>query len=349
MAITTARTTHVVTRIIDGDGHIYERDEDLMPYLQGKYPEETLRTYYLFPTLDGWRRGLPPRGHRYDAEGWSQFMDAAGISESVIYPTLGLAFAYARDPNWATDLARAYNDYVHDHFLRRNARLKAVALLPVQAPRAAAAELRRAINELGMVGGLLPTPGLNVGYGDPCFDPLYEAAQSLGTMLAVHGAARQHGIGVNLDYVGADGAQAFVLAHSFGQMSQFTHMIFGRVFERFPHLKVAFLEAGCGWVPYLIERIDRRTERTGRHLATEQVQNHPVYFHAELAERQVLPLALSVVGEDRFLYASDFPHEPDDEIMAVLEEFLARDDVSQSAKQKILCDNIEALYTLKKV
>ena len=138
-----------------------------------------------------------------------------------------------------------------------------------------------------------------------------------------------------------------MLAHSFGQMSQFTHMIFGRVFERFPRLKVAFLEAGCGWVPYLIERIDRRTERSGRRLATEQVQNHPIYFHAELAERQVLPLALSVVGEDRLLYASDFPHEPDDEIMEVLEAFLAREDVSQSAKQKILCENIEALYTLK--
>ena len=347
MATTTARAMPVVTKIIDGDGHLYERDEDIRPYLQGKYPEETLRTYYLFPTLDGWRRGIPPRGHRYDAAGWAQFMDATGISESVLYPTLGLAFAYARDPDWAADLARAYNDYVYDHFLMRNARLKAVALLPVQAPRAAAAELRRAINELGMVGGLLPTPGLTVGYGDTCFDPLYEAAQALGTMLGVHGAARQHGIGVNLDYVGADGGQAFVLAHSFGQMSQFTHMIFGRVFERFPRLKVAFLEAGCGWVPYLIERIDRRTERTGRRLATEQVRNHPVYFHAELAERQVLPLALSVVGEDRFLYASDFPHEPDDEIMEVLEAFLVREDVSQSAKQKILCENIEALYTLK--
>jgi hypothetical protein len=347
MATTTARATPVVTKIIDGDGHLYERDEDIRPYLQGKYPEEMLRTYYLFPTLDGWRRGIPPRGHRYDAAGWTQFMDDMGISESVLYPTLGLAFAYARDPEWAADLARAYNDYVYDHFLTRNARLKAVALLPVQAPRAAAAELRRAINELGMVGGLLPTPGLNVGYGDPGFDPLYEVAQALGAMLGVHGAARQHGIGVNLDYVGADGGQAFVLAHSFGQMSQFTHMIFGRVFERFPRLKVAFLEAGCGWVPYFIERIDRRTERSGRRLATEQVRDHPVYFHAELAERQVLPLALDVVGEDRLLYASDFPHEPDDEIMEVLEAFLIREDVSPSAKQKILCDNIEALYMLK--
>src|SRR5262245_37443813 len=347
MATTPAQATHVVTKIIDGDGHIYERDEDIIPYLQGKYPDETLRTYYLFPTLDGWRRGLPPRGHAYDAAGRSQFMDDTGISEAVLYPTLGLAFAYARDPTWAADLARAYNDYVYDHFLTRNARLKAVALLPVQDPKAAAAELRRAISELGMVGGLLPTPGLNVGYGDTCFDPPYETAQALGTMLGVHGAARQHGIGVNLDYVGADGGQAFVLAHSFGQMSQFTHMIFGRVFERFPYLKVAFLEAGCGWVPYLIERIDRRTERSGRHLATEQVQNYPVYFHAELAERQVLPLTFSVVAVRRSTYASDFPHEPDDEIVEVLEAFLARQDLSQSAKQKILCDNIAVLYALK--
>jgi hypothetical protein len=88
MATTATRVTPVVTKIIDGDGHLYERDEDIIPYLQGKYPEETLRTYYLFPTLDGWRRGLPPRGHRYDAAGWAQFMDDTGISEAVLYPTL---------------------------------------------------------------------------------------------------------------------------------------------------------------------------------------------------------------------------------------------------------------------
>src|SRR2546423_15715467 len=119
----------------------------------GKDPGETLCTYRLFPALDGWRRGLPPPGPRYDAAGWSQFMDDTGISEAVLYPTLGLAFAYARDPDWAVDLARAYNDYICDHFLKRNARLKAVALLPVQAPPAPAAELRPAIPELGMVGG----------------------------------------------------------------------------------------------------------------------------------------------------------------------------------------------------
>src|SRR5215470_5153224 len=100
MATTAARATPVVTKIIDSHGHLYERDEDIRPYLQGKYPEEMLRTYYLSPTLDGGRRGIPPRGHRYGAAGWAQFMDAAGISAADLYPSLGMAFAYARDHHW---------------------------------------------------------------------------------------------------------------------------------------------------------------------------------------------------------------------------------------------------------
>ncbi len=336
----------ITTPVIDGDGHIYERDEDIRPYLRSKYPDVMLDTYYLFPTLDGWRRGLPPRGHRYDARGWSEFMDHAKISESVIYPTMGLGFGFTRDPGWAADLAAAYNDYVSDHFLKRNARLKAVALIPVQDPQAAAKELTRAVNDLGMVGGLLPAPGLSAGYGDPMFDPIYAEAQRLGVPVAIHGAARAHGVGINIDHVGADGGQAFVLAHAFAQMTQFTHMIYGLVFDRFPDLKAVFLEAGCGWVPYLIERIDRNTAGKGRKLASEQVRNHPIYFHAELAEREVLPFSVSVVGEDRFIYASDFPHEPDDEVIELLEEFREREDLSESAKRKIVYDNIKALYSI---
>jgi len=64
----------VVTGIIDGDGHIRERDEDLYPYFGSKYPLDSLRNYYLFPTLDGWRRaGGGTFG--WDVEGWHQFMD----------------------------------------------------------------------------------------------------------------------------------------------------------------------------------------------------------------------------------------------------------------------------------
>ena len=56
-------------------------------------------------------------------------------------------------------------------------------------------------------------------------------------------------------------------------MSQFTNMVCEQVFQRFPNLKVAFLEAGCGWLPYLIERIDRKTEG----LATQHLHSAPFF------------------------------------------------------------------------
>lgn len=332
--------TQVATTIIDGDGHVTESDAALYPYLTAKYPETTLRTYYLFPTLDGWRRGIGER-LGLDAAGWLTFLDTFHISQTVLYPTTGLGFGFIRDVAWAIDLARAYNDWVVDAFLKVSPRFKAVALLPVQDPQAAADELRRAVQDLGMVGGLLPGAGLPRSYGDPTFDPLYEAAQSLGTMLAVHGAPRQ---GIGPDYINADHGMGFVLAHPLSQIIHFTSMIFDRTFERFPALKVAFLEAGCGWVPYFIERIDRRAkERYGRRLAIEQVRAHPIYFHAELDEA-ALPQVISVVGEDRLIYASDYPHDEPHEIEERLTGFLAREDLPQSAKQKVLCDNIKTLY-----
>ena len=55
-----------------------------------------------------------------------------------------------------------------------------------------------------------------------------------------------------------------------------------------------------------MERIDRRYTHKGSQPASEQVRDHPIYFHAELEEREVLLAAISEVGEDRFVYATDF-------------------------------------------
>ncbi len=331
--------------IIDADGHIFERDEEIHPYLAPPFhDEESFRNASFFPSIDGWRRGGVRSGH-VDAAAWASFLDRTGLAGTIVYPTTGLGFGFCRDPEWAAAVAKAYNRFVADRYLKVDRRIQAVALLPLLDAEAAAEELRHAVTELGLVGGLLPAAGLRRPYGDRAFDPLFEAAQSLDVPLMVHGAPRKD---VGIDFID-DPDAAFVLAHPYSVMTQFTSMVFERVWDRFPRLKVAFLEAGCGWVPYLMERIDRRTEdRTGRRLATEQVRTSPIYFHAELEEKDVLPLALSVVGEDRFVYASDFPHESEATVQRALQGFLARQDVSDGAKRKILYDNVLALYRLER-
>ncbi|MEK7214845.1 MAG: amidohydrolase family protein, partial [Chloroflexota bacterium] len=263
-----------ITGIIDSDGHIFERDSEIQPYLGEGYQHDHLLNFPFFPTLDGWNRGAlgAPSAERLaighpDAAAWVSFLDAYGLAATVLYPTAGLGAGFIKSPAWFIDLARGYNNYVHDRFLKASPRLKAVAMLPVLDPKAAAAELRRAVKELGMVGGLLPSIGLRLPYGDAAFDPLYAEAQALGTMLAVHGAPQQ---GMGFDFFESFGP-GMVLEHPISQMIQFTSMITDKVFVRFPNLKVAFLEAGCGWAPYLIERIDQRAGG----VASAQVRNSP--------------------------------------------------------------------------
>src|SRR5439155_1387425 len=58
-------------------------------------------------------------------------------------------------------------------------------------------------------------------------------------------------------------AEAHCLEHTFSQMLQMTSMMFQGVFDEFPRLRIAFLEAGLGWVPFMIDRLDEDFEKFG--------------------------------------------------------------------------------------
>ncbi|MEA2638686.1 MAG: uncharacterized protein QOF51_80, partial [Chloroflexota bacterium] len=211
--------------------------------------------------------GLARVGKREDptAEAWLRFQDEHGISLSVLYPTAGLALGMVQLPDWATALAQGYNDWLADAFTSQSPRLKRVALLAPQDPAAAAAELRRAVTELGFVGGVLPaaTSQKVPLYGSPVYEALWDEAQRLDVPLAIHG-----GVSNNLGLDRLDSfAEAHCLEHPFGQMLQLTNMLFQGVFDQFPRLRVAFLEAGVGWVPFMIDRLDEDYEKFGIRLA----------------------------------------------------------------------------------
>src|SRR5206468_1328755 len=84
--------------------------------------------------------------------------------------------SFLKDREWAVRLCRAYNTMMHEEFIKQSPRLQSVALLPVQDPKAAAVELRRAVSELGHVGGMLDADGTHL-LGDERFLPVYEYAK----------------------------------------------------------------------------------------------------------------------------------------------------------------------------
>ncbi len=340
-------------RVIDADGHVVERDDQLFKYLDAPFRgREDLLTVPFFPSLDGWhraaRRVADDKGRAMSspqAREWLAFISEAGVETSVLYPTGGLAYGLIKDREWATALAGAYNTFLHQEFLSADPkRLKGMALIPLQEISEAVKELRRAVKDFGMVGAILPAVGLRRPFGDSYYDPVYEEAERLSCMLAVHGAPAQ---GLGFDFFDRL-VEARALSHPFAQMIQITSIVMNGVLERFPRLRLAFMEAGSGWIPFMMERLDGEFKNRGAGLRippSEQFRSERIFFHCELGEA-MLPHAIEAIGDGHFFCASDFPHEPAHEFPEAIGAFLKRPDLSDSAKTKILFDNPRRLYEL---
>jgi predicted TIM-barrel fold metal-dependent hydrolase len=333
--------------VLDADGHVTETAEQVAKYLDEPYRRRPLAAP-LYPA-DGWDRRLLGTLGDYagDAESWLRALDAGGMELTVLYPTIGLFVGFLRDRQWAVALCRAYNTFLHETFVSVSPRLKGVALLPVQDPEAAALELRRAVRELGLSGGMLTADGQHV-LGDARFLPIYEEAQRLDVMLGVH-ASGSHLGGAGVDFFPSF-IQTHTVSHAFGQMRQLTSIVFEGIPERFPRLRLAFLEAGCGWAPYWMERMDdeyakRAAEAPAlKKKPSDYCRSGTVYFSCE-ADEWLLPQALKLVGESQIVYASDFPHW-DHGYPASIEEIRMRGDVTDAQKRKVLADNCRRLYGL---
>ena len=334
--------------IIDADGHVTESWEQIARYLEEPYRRRPLQTP-LFPQ-DAWdRRLIGTRGDfGGDVKSWIEALDAGGMAMTVLYPTLGLFMTFLRDPEWAVVLCRAYNTMLHRELVSQTDRIKGVALLPPHDPPAAAAELRRAVTELGFVGGMLPADGYHL-LGHARFDVVYAEAERLGTALAAHAS------GTDASTLGPEPFPKFIQAHTvshmFGIMRQFTSTMFEGVFARFPRLRMAFLEAGVGWLPYFVQRMDEEFEKRGHVEAkaltkkpSEYVRSGNLYFSCE-ADEVLLPQAIEYLGAEQIMYASDFPHW-DHSYPTSLKELVDREDVSDAHKQLIFSANPRRFYRL---
>src|SRR5260370_5893734 len=176
--------------VIEADGHVTESYVQIAKYLAEPYRRRPL-TFPLY-TADGWDRRLIDKFHDWagNADQWLRALDKGGMELAVLYPTLGLFMSFLKDREWAVRLCRAYNTLMHEEFIKLSPRLQAVALLPVQDPKAAALELRRAVSEQGHVGGMLAADGSPL-LGDARFLPVYEEPDPPRGMLGIQPAGAQ--------------------------------------------------------------------------------------------------------------------------------------------------------------
>ena len=154
-------------KIIDGDGHVVEDIASIWKYMPANYVGKSFseaRGKSPFPPIDhlhSANRHFTPKGAFADVgrEGWELFLEDVGIGTTVLYTSAGLAFGKIVSRDWAIELARAYNNWIHDTYVSKSPRFKAMGLIPLQEPAEAVIELRRIVRDLGFSGAMLRRSG----------------------------------------------------------------------------------------------------------------------------------------------------------------------------------------------
>jgi predicted TIM-barrel fold metal-dependent hydrolase len=330
-------------KIIDADGHITESEQDIKKYLPEPY---CLRSGTLVPSIGADARmagrfsGIACR----DTPTRLRDMDKEGIDVSVLFPTSSFAFTKLFEQDYAVAYARAYNDFIAD-VCRQSSRIKAAGLVPFQDVDAAVKEVNRAITELGLAGIAVASQGMKEHLGSKTFWPIYEEIQRLDVPFCVHN--RREGP------PGENRFDSFICMHTIGRpaetIMQFVGLTYGGIPERFPKLRVAFLECGTGWVPYWLERMDEEWEKRGKvetpfcKQKPSEYISHGNWFFATEPEEEMLPYVIERIGEDKIIFGSDYPHW-DSMFPNVVSTIRGRKDISETTKEKILEKNPSRLY-----
>ena len=346
---------NAIIRAIDADGHFLERKEDVAAYLEKPWAGRTevwpgdqpwaAETELLEPPPYDYVDGLTSQQQK---KIWHQVLEDHDMDAAAIFSTMGAgAVCTIQQPEYAIAAARACNTHFATDYM--DERLKPIGVLPMRDPQAAADEVARATGELGLVGYEVMPIGLPFGLGDPFYDPIYEQAQKHGAAICMHGtrmAAHEWG---------ADKLRNFSEVHAYaftaGVLMHFTSVITQGIAVRFPDLKFAFLEIGCTWLPYYLDRLDEHYEKRGHldmklldKLPSDSFRDSQIMVSFE-GKETMLSQTVDFVGAQHLVYASDLPHW-DGEFPENLQEIRAADDLSDRVKEQILHDNAKQLFGL---
>lgn len=337
---------------IDGDGHILENPAKLLEYMDEPFKGWRKNGLAGLMPRDGWDRyrpGIENRGGSTTDE-WTTAMGWGGLEYAFLYPTMGLFTGFLKDPDYAAAFAKSYNRWLAEDICQpSDGKLVGVALLAPHDADAAAKELRRAKAEYGFSTVMMCADGNHL-LGHKSYDQVYQAAAELDVAVAIHAS------GFHLGGGGVDMFPKFIQAHTashpFGILRQFTSMMFEGIFEKFPTVRFAFLEAGGTWVPWWLDRMNEEYEHRGDMDAltlTKPPRDYVhkggnIFFGCEPGEG-LLGATMDYIGDDIVMYATDYPHW-DGDYPESLEEMKSRPDLTEVQRYNLLRGAAARFYKL---
>jgi predicted TIM-barrel fold metal-dependent hydrolase len=304
-------------------------------------------------------------------------MDVEGIRQAVLYPTMLLGLPGIDDPEFAEVQAAAYNEWLAEYCSFAPKRLFGAAVIPTQDVERAVRAIRRA-RELGHVGVFMrPNPAIEGRkLVDPIYDPIWRACEELELPIGLHpflspdmpGACRALGYGqfraqgVRYDTGKENPADPIrnlgnvffsqALSNPFDVMECVALFCAGGICERFPRLTILFLEANGGWIVPWLERLDHhydvfRWDVPGLKMKPSEYFRRQCYISFDPDESTLAFTARHpLVGADRIIWASDYPH-PDAKFPGVVKELVeATETLDERQRARIFGENARALYRL---
>jgi uncharacterized protein len=291
---------------------------------------------------EGRKGGFDPHARILD-------LDLDGIDAAFLYPSIGLFSGAIDDPDLARAMCRAYNRWLADYCAPYPERLFPVAMLPMQSIDYAIQEMRFARQELGMRGGFLrPNPYNDRMAGHPDYDSFWAEAQDLDFCIGFHegGASGMPTVGV--DRFTSRGAK-HIISHTMEMMLVALSVIWGGVCERFPKVRIGFLESGGGWIAPWLDRMDRHFEDqgfndSGLHTKPSELFQRNCWISFEPVEGSLNVLA-DYIGPNKILWATDYPH-PDGFFPGAPAMIANRPELSEETKRGVLAGGAKAFYGL---
>jgi predicted TIM-barrel fold metal-dependent hydrolase len=400
--------THNGTLVVDADGHVLEHPNGMLRYAPEKFRE---RIWHIETRSDGsewlhFNGGARPAGGlalagtagmsledrqralagkmKYSEVRPGAFdpgprvpdMEADGITQCVLYPTMLLGLPSLDDAEFAEVQANAYNEWLADFCRYSPTRLFGVAVIPTQDIERAVRTIKRA-KELGHVGIFMrPNPAIGERkLTDPIYDPIWQTCQELELPIGFHpflapdmpGACRALGYAqiraAGVSY-GKDSNPASpinqmgnvffsqALSNPFDMMELVALMCAGGLLERFPRLTVLVLEANGGWIVPLLERLDHhfevfRWDVPWLKMKPSEYFRRQCYISFDPDESTLAFTARHpLVGAERIIWASDYPH-PDAKFPGVVKELReATEGLNDTERARIIGLNSAELYHL---
>ena len=356
--------------IISVDGHVKAPWAAYRDYLDPQWREpydEWVAPYSAAP--DFCHKDLGPTA-QWDPQRRVADLQAQGVVAEVVFPNGATPFVgAARDPEAVTAGYQAYNRWLADTCAQVPGRMFAQAMVDFTDVDAAVKQIHAAKDQ-GFVGVLMPplipdAPGSHYFF-DPALDPIWAACVETGLPISQHG-------GVGAPSYKPQGLAAFlVLAteHSFFSGRSLWQLILGGVFDRFPALKVAYVETELWWLRPVMELLDRRDEMgdewaaavTGRGGPGRPYSRRPSDYLRTNIYMGLSPFSMPQTaasafddGKDRELVTTgnamvgvDYPH-PETALSwltTAVGRLAASPDISEAAARTVIYGNAAELYGL---